>query len=139
MKKFIAMFAIEAESMDGAMDAARASCVRKDLTIMEADDRDDIRTLAESIVLPGARMEPARMIWSTDVECAGWVVRVEWCQRSELGAVSFLRKEAGTLRTEACMVLPAPRMHELMMGLAVFPVDLIEHSAESGVGGGTPH
>lgn len=139
MKKFIAMFAIEAESMDGAMDAARAACVRRDLTIMEADDRDDIRTLAEAIVLPGARAEPSRMTWSTDVECAGWVVRIEWSQRSELGAVSFLRKEAGALKTEACMVLPAPRMHELMLGLAVFPADLIARCAESGAGRADSH
>lgn len=130
MKKFIALFAIRADSMEAATDVARAACGRTDLTLMEADDRDDLRTLVESFVLPGAQAEVRNMTWSTEVECNGWVVRVEWCQRSELGAVTFLRKEG--MRTEACMVLPANRMHELMQGIGVFPMDLIRRAAEAG-------
>lgn len=136
MKKFIAMFAIRSESFDAAIEVARAACARTDLTVMEADDRDDIKTLVESFVLPGAQPEVRNMAWSTDVECNGWIVRVEWCQRSELGAVSFLRKSGADLKTEACMVLPANRMAELLTGIGVFPFDLIKRAAEAGEAGG---
>lgn len=131
MKKYIAMFAIRSESFESALDVARRSCGRTDLTLMEADDRDDMKTLVESIVLPGAsgapQAYPRHMAWSAEVEgSGGWIARMEWCQGSELGAVSILR--AG--KVVECVVLTPGQTHDLLIGVGAFPYDLIKRCAE---------
>lgn len=127
MKKYVVMFTLPGQSIEEVTEAARIICGRGlDLVVAETDDRDDPRTLAQ-LWLPG---HDAAMAWSSEVTCAGWTCRVEFDARAELGAVSFVR--AG--RSEACMVLTATHMRDLLHGIASFPVDLIDRIADRGSG-----
>jgi hypothetical protein len=128
MKKYVVMFTVGAQDMERALDLAREVVVpahRQDLTVMEADDRDDLTTLAQALA---EQPEARSMTWSAEVTCAGWTCRVEFCARSELGSVAFIRGE----RTEACMVMPAEHMRDLLMGIHAFPYDMIKSIAERG-------
>jgi len=128
MKKYVVMFTVAAQDMEGALDTAReivSGRVVPDLTVMEADDRDDLATLAQAIA---EQPEARSMTWSAEVTCAGWTCRVEFCARSELGSVAFIRGA----RTEACMVMPAEHMRDLLMGIHAFPYDMIKAIAERG-------
>lgn len=128
MKKYVVMFTVGAQDMERASELAHEVVVpalRQDLTIMEADEREDLTALAEALAdQPAARS----MTWSAEVTCAGWTCRVEFCARSELGSVAFIRGE----RTEACMVLPAEHMRDLLMGIHAFPYDMIKAIADRG-------
>lgn len=129
MKRYVCMFMVSAEHMDQALELGREVVGGRgpDLTVMEADERDDLSTFVDALgmsELPEART----MMWSSEVTCAGWLVRIEFDARAELGAVSFI--SVAGMRTEASIVLPAPHMRDLLMGVAAFPYDMIKKMAD---------
>lgn len=120
------LFQLMARDMDDALNRGRGIVGDRgpDVTVMESDDRDQAM-----IFIPAAMSglaEARGMVFSTEVTCAGWTCRIEFDVRAELGAVSFLRGE----RTEACMVLPAIPLRDLLMGIGALPYDAICRIAE---------
>jgi len=133
MKRYVCLFEVVADDMDQALTLSREIVGGRgpDLTVMEADERDDLKTLGDSIMMTGLA-ESRDMKFSAEVECAGWTCRVEFDMRAELGAVSFISGQ----RTEASMVLPAEHMRDLLMGIGAFPYDMIKEIADRGSGAG---
>lgn len=136
MKRYVCLFDVSAESMEQALDLGREIVGGRgpDLTVMEADERDDLSAFVDALgmsELPEARS----MKWSSEVTCAGWIVRVEFDSRAELGAVSFI--SVAGMRTEASIVLTVPHMRDLLMGVAAFPYGLIKEMADRSEGNAT--
>lgn len=133
MKRYVCLFTVVAENMEQGLDLGREIVGGRgpDLTVMEADERDDMTTLVDALglsELPEARS----MKWSSEVTCAGWIVRIEFDSRAELGAVSFI--SVAGMRTEASMVLTAPHMRDLLMGVSAFPYGMIKQMADRSEG-----
>lgn len=136
MKQYVCLFQVVADSMEQALTLGRGIVGgRPGLTVMEADDHEDLCTLVDAISMSD-RVEARDMRFSAEVTCAGWICRVEFDARAELGAVSFI--SVRDYRTEASMVLPAEHMRDLLMGISAFPYEMIKEIADRGnrVGGG---
>lgn len=131
MKRFVCIFEVGADSMDDALTMGREIVGDRgpDLTVMEASERDDLRTLVDSLAMSGLA-ESRDMKFSAEVTVTGWTCRIEFDARAELGAVSFIQVLGA--RTVASMVLPAPHMRDLLMGVGAFPYDMIKEIAERG-------
>lgn len=129
MQRYVCIFEVVGENIDHALTRGREIVGDRgpDITVMKADDRDDMRTLVDSIAMSGLS-ESRDMKFSAEVTCAGWTCRVEFDMRAELGAVSFIQGH----RTQASMVLPATHMRDLLMGIGAFPYDMINEIAERG-------
>lgn len=131
MKRYVCLFHVVAGNVDHALALGRGVVGGRgpDLTVMEADDREDLSTLVDSLAMSG-QVEARDMRFSSEVSCAGWICRIEFDARAELGAVSFITEREQ--RTEASMVLPAEHMRDLLMGIGAFPYELIREIAERG-------
>lgn len=136
MKRYVCMFMVGAEELEEAITLGREIVGGRgpDLTVMEADERDDLSTMVDALGM-SELPESRAMKWSSEVTCAGWMCRIEFDSRAELGAVSFIAIPG--MRTEASMVLTAPHMRDLLMGVAAFPYGLIKEMADRSEGNAT--